>query len=104
LLKVVIQKDLVERGAVPTITVRVADIIDTDPCREKRVGGFPWCLGGRRLVSVQELVDLVDQREHRGLIRLNKSRVDGCTAVGKVVREGNAGVVLDSREINPVRV
>lgn len=90
-------------SAVSRVRVAVSDIIDADPDGKERVGTCPG--RGCRLARdrCQELVDLVDNRKHSWLIRRDKGRIDGRTAV-RIVVGVQQGVVISGRKVaDPVR-
>lgn len=103
LCEVRIQDGCCDGGRVALI-IGVTDVIDTEPESEERIVAAPvrcvtWCW--------REIADECGGLVHEGLdgvlVRGHQGRIDNSTAIGKVVRQRERGVVGCNQEIEPVK-
>ena len=90
------------RIPVPALIIAIPNIINPNPHRKQRILARPRRRRGFARRLAHELVHLVDQREHRRLVRLDKRGVDRRAAVRVVVRQDEGLVVHRGVDVYPV--
>lgn len=86
--------DLPQQRRLVTPPVRISHVVDANPHAYQCIRRRPGRVGGVGGNRAAELLDLVDEAEHRGGIGCHEAGVGGGTAVRKVVGQEGRGVEL----------